>query len=82
MLKNPSFSGYSHNASKPPNLIYSVQNHLQNSQEPLNVPVQPAALVNPASGNSNGPPSVMSQHKPANSSTFLALANQAQSNTR
>lgn len=28
MLKSPAFGGYSHNASKPNNLIYSVHHHM------------------------------------------------------
>jgi len=33
LQKNQTFGGYSYNASKPNNLIYSVHHHIQNAQE-------------------------------------------------
>ena len=87
MLKNQPFGGYSHNASKPNNLIYSVHHHIQNAQDPLN-----GTMVSQNTGSStNMTFSGQTQtaqnnaglfHKPANSTSFLALQNQPASTVR
>jgi len=78
MLKNQAFGGYSHNASKPSNLIYSVHHHMQNAQDPLNGTLLAQSTVTGANMSFAGQSqNGVLYHKPANSSSFLALQNQS-----
>jgi len=75
MLKNQAFGGYSHNASKPNNLIYSVHHHMQNAQDPLNGTLLAQNTVTSAMPFPGPSQHGVLYHKPANSSSFLALQN-------
>lgn len=83
MLKNQAFGGYSHNASKPNNLIYSVHHHMQNAQDPLNGTVLSQNTINSANMSfgaqtQNG----VLYHKPTNSTSFLGLQSQSSATVR
>lgn len=83
MLKNQAFGGYSHNASKPSNLIYSVHHHMQNAQDPLSGTLLPQNTVNSANLSFGGQTqNGVLYHKPTNSTSFLALQNQSSSTVR